>query len=70
MASAPFQPPVGTLLKGLRTRPALPDDDPRNAVFPGLFKYGGAHVIEDLLNGKKVRLMAKNHGRWLLLSDN
>lgn len=41
---------------------ALPDDDPRNAVYPGLFKYGGAHVIEDLLAGKKVRLEAKAYG--------
>lgn len=41
---------------------ALPDDDPRNAVYPGLFKYGGAHVIEDLIAGKKVRLEAKAYG--------
>ncbi|KMY67559.1 hypothetical protein AAU61_12200 [Desulfocarbo indianensis] len=41
---------------------ALPDDDPRNAVYPGLFKYGGAHIIEDLLAGKKVRLEAKAYG--------
>ncbi len=41
---------------------ALPDDDPRNAVYPGLFKYGGAHVIEDLVAGKKVRLEAKAYG--------
>src|SRR5690554_5821577 len=25
-------------------------------------EYGGAHVIEDLVNGKKVRLVAKSHG--------
>ena len=41
---------------------ALPDDDPRNAVYPGLFKYGGAHVIEDLLSGKKVKLMVQTYG--------
>jgi uncharacterized protein (DUF39 family) len=41
---------------------AMPDDDPRNAVFPGLFNYGGAHVIEDLVSGKKVRLVAKAYG--------
>ena len=31
---------------------ALADDDPRNKVFPGEFKYGGGHVIEDLVAGK------------------
>lgn len=41
---------------------ALPDDDPRNAVYPGLFKYGGSQVIEELLSGRKVRLVAKTHG--------
>jgi len=41
---------------------ALPDDDPRNAVYPGLFKYGGAHVIEDLLRGSKVTLVARAYG--------
>ncbi|MFH1033880.1 MAG: homocysteine biosynthesis protein [Pseudomonadota bacterium] len=41
---------------------ALPDEDPRNAVYPGLFKYGGAHVIEDLVNGRTVRLAAQAYG--------
>lgn len=41
---------------------ALPDDDPRNAVFPGLFKYGGAHVIEELVSGRKVVLEARAYG--------
>lgn len=41
---------------------ALPDDDPRNAVYPGLFKYGGAHVIEKLVNGHKVKLEARAYG--------
>jgi len=31
---------------------ALPEDDPRNKMFPGEFKYGGGHVIEDLVAGK------------------
>ncbi len=39
-----------------------PDDDPRNAVYPGLFKYGGANVLEDLVNGKKVTLAIKTYG--------
>lgn len=37
-------------------------DDPLNKVYPGAFKYGGAHVIEDLLRGKKVHLRAENYG--------
>ncbi|MGD9123510.1 MAG: homocysteine biosynthesis protein [Desulfarculaceae bacterium] len=41
---------------------ALPDEDPRNAVYPGLFKNGGAHVIEDLLAGQEVELTVKAHG--------
>lgn len=41
---------------------ALPDDDPRNSVFPGQFLYGGAHVIEDLVAGKAVTLTATAYG--------
>jgi uncharacterized protein (DUF39 family) len=41
---------------------ALPDDDPRNKVFPGAFVYGGGHVIEDLVAGKDVRLTATAYG--------
>jgi L-aspartate semialdehyde sulfurtransferase len=41
---------------------ALPDDDPRNKVYPGEFKYGGAHVIHELLTGAKVRLDAVAYG--------
>lgn len=40
----------------------IPDDDPRNLVFPGKFSYGGAHVIEDLVRGKGVELRATAHG--------
>jgi L-aspartate semialdehyde sulfurtransferase len=35
---------------------ALPDDDPRNSEHPGAFRYGGGHVIEDLVAGKEIRL--------------
>ena len=42
------------------TEPA--EDDPLNAVHPGQFKYGGGHVIEDLVAGKKVRLRATAYG--------
>lgn len=42
---------------------AIPDDDPRNANGrPGKFKYGGAHVIEELVAGKKVMLKAGGYG--------
>ena len=36
------------------TEPAA--DDPLNRVHPGQFKYGGGHVIHDLVAGKKVTL--------------
>jgi len=41
---------------------AMPDNDPRNTVFPGAFKYGGGHVIEELVAGKSVRLKARAYG--------
>ncbi|MFC1590342.1 homocysteine biosynthesis protein [Candidatus Omnitrophota bacterium] len=41
---------------------SLPDDDPRNKVFPGEFKYGGAHVIEDLVAGKDIKLESHAYG--------
>ncbi len=41
---------------------ALPDDDPRNRVHPGDFNYGGGHVIEELVAGKDIRLMATAYG--------
>ena len=39
----------------------LPEDDPQNKVYPGQFKYGGAHVIEDLVAGRSVHLRAYRH---------
>ena len=41
---------------------AIADDDPRNKVFPGEFKYGGGHVIEDLVAGKDLKLTATGYG--------
>ncbi len=41
---------------------ALPDDDPRNRVHPGDFNYGGGHVIEELVAGKDIRMMATAYG--------
>lgn len=42
------------------TEPA--EDDPLNRVHPGQFKYGGGHVIQDLIAGKKVKLRATAYG--------
>ncbi|MCL2140716.1 MAG: homocysteine biosynthesis protein [Dehalococcoidia bacterium] len=41
---------------------AIPDNDPRNRSYPGEFNYGGGHVIEDLVAGKDVRLIASGYG--------
>lgn len=58
---------------------AMPDDDPRNKIYPGQFSYGGAHVIEELVAGKDVKLVAQAYGTdcyprrrletWIRLSD-
>jgi uncharacterized protein (DUF39 family) len=40
----------------------LPEDDPRNKVFPGRFRYGGGHVIEDLVSGKDLLFKATAYG--------
>jgi uncharacterized protein (DUF39 family) len=41
---------------------ALPESDPLNKVYPGEFKYGGGHVIQDLVSGKDVALKATAYG--------
>lgn len=38
------------------------EDDPLNKVYPGEFNYGGGHVIQDLVAGKKVSLKATAYG--------
>lgn len=38
------------------------EDDPLNKVHPGEFNYGGGHVIQDLLERKKVHLKATAYG--------
>jgi len=38
------------------------EDDPLNKVYPGEFNYGGGHVIQDLVAGKKVQLKASAYG--------
>jgi uncharacterized protein (DUF39 family) len=42
------------------TEPAA--DDPLNKVYPGEFKYGGGHVIQDLVAGKPVELRVEAYG--------
>ncbi|MBN2031270.1 homocysteine biosynthesis protein [bacterium] len=41
---------------------SLPDDDPRNKDHPGLFRYGGGHVIQEFVAGKDIKLIAKAYG--------
>lgn len=58
---------------------ALPGDDPRNNNYPGKFRYGGAHVIEELVSGKEVLLAGVAYGtdcypkkkreQWIGLED-
>jgi uncharacterized protein (DUF39 family) len=38
------------------------EGDPLNKVYPGEFNYGGGHVIQDLVAGKKVQLKAVAYG--------
>ena len=58
---------------------ALPGEDPRNKVYPGEFKYGGGHVIEELVSGADVKLIVNAFGTdcyprkkletWINLND-
>lgn len=58
---------------------AMPEEDPRNRIYPGRFPYGGAHVIEDLVAGKDILLVASTYGTdcyprtkletWIRLQD-
>jgi len=41
---------------------AMPDDDPKNRIYPGEFNYGGGHVIEELVSGKDIKLVATAYG--------
>jgi len=40
----------------------LPDYDPLNSNHPGEFRYGGGHVIEDLVAGKSIKFEATGYG--------
>ena len=48
---------------------AMPDDDPRNRVYPGSFNYGGGHVIEALVAGKDIKLVAVQVHHKIHLND-
>jgi len=41
---------------------ALPYDDLQNKRHPGDFDYGGGHLIEDLVSGKDITLVAQAYG--------
>ncbi|MHC4438542.1 MAG: homocysteine biosynthesis protein [Planctomycetota bacterium] len=36
--------------------------DPANMYYPGEFRYGGGHAIEDIIAGKKLQLFALSYG--------
>ncbi len=38
------------------------EGDPLNKIFPGEFRYGGGHVIEDFVRGEKIELEAFSYG--------
>jgi uncharacterized protein (DUF39 family) len=40
----------------------MPEDDPLNRNYPGEFRYGGGHVIQDLVARKPIRLKALAYG--------
>ena len=40
----------------------LRHNDPANMYYPGEFRYGGGHVIEDLVAGKELQLFALSYG--------
>ncbi len=40
----------------------LRQNDPANMYHPGEFRYGGGHVIEDLVAGKKLQLFGLSYG--------
>ena len=41
---------------------AVPEDDPLNAIYPGKFSHGGAHVIEKLVAGQDLKLVGTTYG--------
>ncbi|BAT72386.1 conserved hypothetical protein [Thermosulfidibacter takaii ABI70S6] len=41
---------------------SLPEHDPRNREYPGRFRYGGGHVIEEFVAGKDLVLVGYGYG--------
>lgn len=41
---------------------AVREGDPLNSIYPGEFKYGGGHVIQDLVEHKELLLQAQTYG--------
>ncbi len=41
---------------------ALPEDDPRNKEYPGEFRYGGGHLIQQFVAGEDIELKAEAYG--------
>ena len=40
----------------------MPEHDPLNTEHPGEFRYGGGHVIQDLVAGEEIQLRAVSYG--------
>ena len=40
---------------------SLPEEDPRNQIYPGEFRYGGGHLIQELVEGKDLILEATTY---------
>jgi uncharacterized protein (DUF39 family) len=40
----------------------MPEHDPLNSEHPGEFRYGGGHLIQDLVAGKPIHLKATSYG--------
>lgn len=40
----------------------VPEDDPLNSNYPGEFRYGGGHVIQELVERKPIRLKSTSYG--------
>ncbi len=40
----------------------ISQNDPANAIYPGSFKYGGGHLIEDLVAKKAIKIKAFSYG--------
>jgi uncharacterized protein (DUF39 family) len=41
---------------------SVSDDDPKNKFYPGEFNYGGGHLIEEMVEGKDIKLTATAYG--------